>query len=1324
LVALEGGAQQLRQTLRGHVRAAVSNGQAAAAGLVAADQRMPLSIVLPLRNRAALTSLLSRLYDPSSPDYHQFLTTAQFADQFGPTQEDYQAVVAFAEANGLTITGTPANRMLVPISGTAAQVENAFHVKMGLFHHPTENRLFFSPDREPSVDVGVPIAHIAGLNNYSLPKPMRTHALAQPDSSVQATTGSGPGGSFLASDIRAAYYGGTTLTGAGQTVALLEFDGYNPSDVAVTFANVGQSATVPIKNVLLDGASGASISGDDSEEVIDIVQAIGMAPGLSQVRVYIGSNDVDVLNAIASEDAAQQVSISWTWSPDDPATDEIFFEECAAQGQSVFAASGDWGEFDPYFDSFYPAEDDFVTATGGTVLTTKGPGQGWLAETTWNLSGGGISPDGIPIPAWQQGVATSNNGGSTTLRNVPDVAAEANTDNYICTMGSCVSNYGGTSFSAPRWAGFMALVNQQAAQAGAPPVGFLNPALYAIGEGSTYADEFRDIVTGNNDARGDCCGWPFYNAVPGYDLVTGWGTPAGQALIDALAPPAPPSFRLSSSASTVTVTPGGSATATMTITNSPGFSGSVNLAVSGLPSGVTSSWSANPASGKSTLSLSADNSAVFGSYLVMVTGTSGSATESASFALVVNAPGFTLVPSPASLKLYPGTSGTVTIFSTAANGFSGNVNFAVTSGLPAGVTASWVANPTAGASSLTFTANSSAPVNDDAMVTITGTSGNLTATTTVAVIVNPPVFYLNVSPYPSTIARGASVTLAVSAIPVGQYADTIKLSAPELAPGVTASFNPTSISFGQTSMLTLTASSSASPGAGLIGIQADGSLAETINQFNLSVTATPVSSFTLTPAQISLALAQGANVVENIAITAQNGFTGSVNLAITSALPGGVTAFFGPNPATGNSQLILTANSNASAGFYQLWITGTSGTQSATASVFVAVNPPPGYTLIPSPTTLNLTQGTTAIDTVTVAPQAGFAGTVNLAVITALPSGVTATFSPNTTTGASVLTLAAGYAAPTGNYALTIAGSSAGRTITATLPLTIAPAANVTTSTSLSVTPAGGTLTAGSPFTLTATVTPTGGSAMPTGSVAFTVGSVTSTAALNSSGVAVYSGTVPTATGALVLSAAYEGGSGFTSSTSNMLNETIIAPVAPAFNLAANSITVPAGATSGTSTITISPTGGFNGIVNLTAAIISEPAGAADIPVLNFGSLKTVAINGNASAVATLTIATTAGSTTTARTSQDRFPWATSGGATLACILLFGIPARRRSWRTLLGMVLLFCVTAGGLAGCTGAMIASKTPSGTGTTPGLYTIAITGVSGTATATANVTLTVQ
>jgi len=233
--------------------------------------------------------------------------------------------------------------------------------------------------------------------------------------------------------------------------------------VNLTFSNAGQTNHVPINNVLLDGSTGAAGS-NDGEQSLDIVQAIGMAPNLSQVRVYIGvgQDDANILNAMASENLAKQLSCSWSWEPVDPTVDEAFFQEMAAQGQSFFTASGDAGAYDvtinPYF---YPAEDPYVTTVGGTHLTTSGPGGSWVSETVWNSggdgSGGGISPDGFSIPSWQVGLANSANGGSSTLRNAPDVAMEGDFDNYVCYNGGCVNDVAGTSFAAPRWAGFMAL---------------------------------------------------------------------------------------------------------------------------------------------------------------------------------------------------------------------------------------------------------------------------------------------------------------------------------------------------------------------------------------------------------------------------------------------------------------------------------------------------------------------------------------------------------------------------------------------------------------------------------------------------------------------------------------------------------------------------------------------------------------------------------------------------------------------------------------------------------------------------------------------------
>ena len=676
LFAIAGEAQQSLQVLHNHVRPAVASGQAAPVGLLPPTQRLNVAIMLPLRNQPELTSLLERLYDPSSPDYRQFLTVAQFTERFSPTEQDYQAVVNFAKANGLTVTDTPPNRLLVDVNGSVAQIEKTFHVGMKVYLHPTENRTFYSPDREPSLDLSVPVAHIAGLNNFSIPRPMLKKATAE-QQMVHSKSGSGPGGTYLAGDMRAAYYGGTLLTGNGQAVGLVEFDGYNLSDVKSTFD--GQQYTVAINNVLIDGASAGS-DGDDGEQVLDIVQAIAMAPGMTQVRVYIapittsiGVGDVDIFNKMATENIAKQLSCSWGWDPADWSANDPIFKEFAVQGQNLFVASGDAGAYTGLnsTDYSYPAEDVYVVAVGGTDLTTIGAGGPWQSETAWADSGGGPSDNRFAIPSWQAGVADSANAASSTLRNVPDVAAEANLDNYLCSQGSCQGTWGGTSFAAPRWAGFLALVNQQAVANGNSTLGFINPAIYSIGQSSSYNSDFHDITSGNNN-NGKA---KSYNAVVGYDLVTGWGSPNGQSLINALAGSSSPSFTLTDSPSSLTITQGGpGGTSTITVNDLNGFSGTVSLTASGLPSGVTASF--NPTTGTSTLTLTASSSATTGTVTVTITGTSGSLVATTTLALTVNAPAtpnFTISASPASLTVTQGNTGTSTITITSQNSFNSAV---------------------------------------------------------------------------------------------------------------------------------------------------------------------------------------------------------------------------------------------------------------------------------------------------------------------------------------------------------------------------------------------------------------------------------------------------------------------------------------------------------------------------------------------------------------------------------------------------------------------------------------------------------------------------
>ncbi len=161
------------QTMRTHhLRADVASGQAPFVGELPADQTMNLNIALPLRNEADLDTLLQQLYDPQSPQFHKFLSVQEFTDRFGPTQDDYDQVIQFAQRNGLLVTGTYPNRLVVNVSGPVKDIEKAFRVTMASYQHPTEARTFYSPDREPSADLAIPLWHVSGLDNYSIPHPM------------------------------------------------------------------------------------------------------------------------------------------------------------------------------------------------------------------------------------------------------------------------------------------------------------------------------------------------------------------------------------------------------------------------------------------------------------------------------------------------------------------------------------------------------------------------------------------------------------------------------------------------------------------------------------------------------------------------------------------------------------------------------------------------------------------------------------------------------------------------------------------------------------------------------------------------------------------------------------------------------------------------------------------------------------------------------------------------------------------------------------------------------------------------------------------------
>ena len=742
-------------------------------GRLPGSQRLSLAISVPLRNEDQLDAVLRQLYDPTSANYRHFLTVQQFTEQFGPTVVDYQRVIGFSQSHGLRVTHTFANRLVVDVSGPVANIEQAFQVTMQIYQHPTENRTFYAPDVEPSVEAGLPVLSIVGLSTFSLPHPMLKKA--PPNLGVRGnTTGSGQGGEFLGSDMRAAYAGGSALNGSGQVVGLIELGPYRLNDVLSYFNSLGQPLNVPIVNVLVGVTGICGVGCDDGEEVIDIQQAISMAPNLSALIVYeTNGANTDAQSAYAqaaSDNIAKQLSISFGWggTPGTESGYEQVFKELAVQGTSSFVASGDAGAS---LAGGYPGNSPYITDAGGTDLTTASAGGAWQSETAWNYSGGGWNPQS-PIPTtptytWDQVPAiNASNGGDANYRNIPDVSAEANFDNYFCANGSCQGGVGGTSLAAPRWAAFVALINQQAAAnataAGANSTfGFLNPTIYTLSSGN-YASDFHDITSGTNATSTACTvgtlgclstGFVGFDAVTGFDLVTGWGSPNGPTAFNALAPTSTnPNFSMSASPSTLPLTAGIGGTSSIAVTALNGFNAATNLAVvipgtgspSYAPAGLTATLgSASIPAGGVPVSLMIGTTAQTpgGNYVIAVVGTSGGLTQTAY--VTVALPAFVGVSASPSggVALNQGGTATATVTVTGINGFNtSNVSLSAT-GLPSGVTASFTpVNSTT--TTLTLSATDTAALtlaSHPAAVTITGSAGGTTQSTALDVFVNPPI---------------------------------------------------------------------------------------------------------------------------------------------------------------------------------------------------------------------------------------------------------------------------------------------------------------------------------------------------------------------------------------------------------------------------------------------------------------------------------------------------------------------------------------------------------------------------------------------------------
>lgn len=625
---------ETRYSLYGHVPPDVNHSTKKQA--LNKDKILTLSIVLSLNNEQELDERLSSITNPLRPDYQHYMTQAEFINNYSPTAEQVELTKKYLEHKGMHIESTAPNRLIIRASGSVAVIEKAFNTKIYYYTDKT-GKTFYAPQYELQTDKKLPILSILGLENKIKPEPLyRRLNNPQPSAGLGVIQGMTP------ENIKTAYSVPSNLTGAGQTLALYQLDGYTTSDIT-TYEDAFNIPHVTLQNILLDGATGIPSSGPYPAEVtLDIEMMIALAPGVSKILVYEGAftaaGMVNTFNRIATDNLAKSISTSYGINESSNAasifrSENAIFKQMVAQGQTLFAATGDYGAYSDHktLGIMDPASQPFVVAVGGTKLLTN-PNGSYLSETTWrNGTGPGDtgSTGGIStfwdIPSWQQGVISTDSKGSTTMRNVPDVSLNSDPQTgYAVYYNGSWSVVGGTSAAAPLWAAFTALVNQNRANNGLEPLGFPNPTFYTLGQSANYQKTFHDIKDFSTNL--------YYPAVPGYDLATGWGSFIGNALIDYLSDVTPPvtciqaNPTVSITPATQTSTPGGVLTYTVNVSNNDNAicSASTFALTSNLPTGFTGALA------KKSLNLSPGTS---GSSSITVTSALSSTAENYTFSV-------------------------------------------------------------------------------------------------------------------------------------------------------------------------------------------------------------------------------------------------------------------------------------------------------------------------------------------------------------------------------------------------------------------------------------------------------------------------------------------------------------------------------------------------------------------------------------------------------------------------------------------------------------------------------------------------------------------
>jgi len=552
-------------------------------GLTNPQQVMTLAISLKVQDQHALDTFLHDLYDPTSPQFHHYLTPTDFSKRF--IASGRQTVVDFFKNAKFSVTDHGMGS-IINATGTVQQVQTSLKVTISDYQDGAGG-ISAAADVAPTLPVSVSpsIQAIAGLDNIIQMKTHMAPAPAPTEGSAPAAPTTGASGCDAALNVSSTFgaytpnqlqtaYNFTPFMqrgeqGQGQIVGLMEVDDYKDANIAAYQSCFGTN--VPVSRVPVDGGTHPGIFEEEVELDMDVY--LGMLPKLQQLLVYESDIRItailDSLQAMANDNLASVVSISFGGCEQNRNVttflmpENTIFEQMAAQGQSVFAASGDSGSRDcllhhtPNASAIAvddPASQPYVTGVGGTKLTIDPTTNAYSGETVWNgfSTGSGAGGGGLssvwPMQEYQAGPGVVN-AYSNGKRQVPDVAANADpksgfiiytTDPQSCARvtgaagPSCFIATGGTSVAAPMWAAAATLTNQHLLTAGYPRVGFANPIIYRLF--SSNPAVFHDITTGHNcfDALCDATTDARYPATPGYDLATGVGTFDAFAFSDAV----------------------------------------------------------------------------------------------------------------------------------------------------------------------------------------------------------------------------------------------------------------------------------------------------------------------------------------------------------------------------------------------------------------------------------------------------------------------------------------------------------------------------------------------------------------------------------------------------------------------------------------------------------------------------------------------------------------------------------------------------------------------------------------------------------------------